>query len=396
MNSRRFRFQPDLERLEARDVPSVTLLLDPSGNLTGIFGPPPIGSLSVTQTADNVFDIVEDGRDFGNFRVGGDLTMSLSNSTTFGVVTVDMNNHTFNGSVTISVGSNSMMPVGFGIWVNANAGGRLSGNLTIHTGNGNNNVLLTGAAGSTTVGGSIDAELGIGYNTVFIMNSTVGGNANVSNAENTVFGNNSSIGGFLTMDSSQVNLSNANLQHVFMNGMSIGSFLAIHTGTDNLDNILLGGGTTVFGNTILQMGNGTNMFTLQAGATIFGSLTYIGGSNNDILSFQTGSTVFGNVSLVLGNSGSGNGMLNFVDLAGTILGRQINIIGGNGTDFIRFEGNAPGAFLSASLFPGDDFFILNLTHGSLLGAAIDGGAGTNTFMGIGIPAGFRLTLRHFS
>jgi hypothetical protein len=61
-----------------------------------------------------------------------------------------------------------------------------------------------------------------------------------------------------------------------------------------------------------------------------------------------------------------------------------------------FEGNAPGALLNASLFAGDDFFILNLTHGAMSGAAIDGGFGTNTFVGIGIPAGFRLTLRHFS
>jgi hypothetical protein len=371
-------------------------MLDASGNLTGIFGPPPPGSLTATLTADNEFNIVENAHSFGVFHVGGDLGLNLGNSLTQSLVTIDLGSHIFNGNLTINVGANAHGPIGFGIWIKGDNLGVIAGNLTINTGAGNANILVSGAANNTTVGSSMSVVMGVGFNSFTMRSAIVQGNARIDNFQNAFLGDDSAVGGFLTMDSNQAGLFNANRSVYIQNGFMLGGFVDINMGADNLDNILFGTGTAVLGNAILSLGNGTNRFTLQPGAAIFGSLTYIGGNDNDSVILQAGSTVFGNASFVMENSGTGVGQLNFLDLAGTILGKQINIIGGNGTDVDTFEGNAPAANLIASLFAGDDIFTLNLTQGSLLSATIDGGFGNNTFIGIGIPNGFRLTLRHFS
>src|SRR5437588_1275332 len=102
MNSRRNHVRPRLEGLEDRTVPAVSLVLDASGNLTGIFGPPPPGSLTLTLTADNTFTVVENAHSFGAFHVGGNLGLSLGNSLTQSLVTVDLSNHVFNGNLTVN------------------------------------------------------------------------------------------------------------------------------------------------------------------------------------------------------------------------------------------------------------------------------------------------------
>jgi hypothetical protein len=395
MYSRLNRSRPHLEGLEDRTVPAVSLMLNASGDLTGIFGPPPPGSLTATLVANNMFTIVENAHTFGTFHVGGNLTLNLGNSLTQSLITVDLGNSVFNGNLTINVGANAHSPIGFGIWIKGDNGGAIAGNLTITTGAGNVNMLVSGA-NTTVVGSSMSVVMGVGFNTFTMSAATVQGNARIDNFQTAVLGNSSAVGGFLTMDATQAVLFNANRTVFLQNGFTLGGFIDINTGADALDNILFGTGTAVFGVAILNLGNGSNMFTLQSGAAIFGSLTYIGGSDNDIVNLQAGSTVFGSAAFVMGNSGTGVGQLNFLDLAGTILGRQINIIGGNGTDIVVFEGNAPGANLIASLFAGDDQFTLNLTQGSLLSATIDGGFGHNSFLGIGIPNGFRLFLRNFT
>jgi hypothetical protein len=370
-------------------------MLNSSGDLAALFGPPAPGSLHLTLTDDNEFSVVENAKSLGVFHVGGNLSLSLGNSTTQSLITVDLSNHVFNGNLTVNLGNNANNSIGFGLWIKGDGGGVIAGNLTVFTGNGNINMLVSGA-GNTVIGSSMSVVMGFGSNSFTMSNAVVQGNARVDNFQNAFIGNGSAIGGFLTMDTSQTVLFNATRGVSLNNGFMLGGFIDINTGADAFDNVLFGPGTSIFGSAILSLGNGSNQFVLQSGAAIFGSLTYIGGNDNDTVMLQAGSTVFGFATLVLGNSGTGVGQLNFLDLAGTILGPQINIIGGNGTDIVVFEGNAPGANLIGSLFGGDDQFTLNLTKGSLRSAAIDGGFGTNSFLGIGIPNGFRLTLRHFT
>ena len=385
----RFRVRPLLEQLEDRTVPTSVRLV--SGEL--IISNPLVvdgkAALTVTATANNTFQVVNDGASLGTYNVAGNIY--IFGSTGMDSITFDLAGNNYTGNLLISPGNGSdsvnLLSTG--------GAGDIAGNVTLIHGSGNESVSLNAAPNATTgltIGGSVVASNSTsGYNTFALGNAsastTIGGGVTLSNFSDSGTtpavqigqGQFDTIGGALNVlgptDNNNVTVNlgmilNANLAQ----GVSVGS-LTVNEGNGNdtvsffgasvndfNSGILTPGvGTVVNGNTLVQFGGGNDYFNVDGDRmeniggqeTQFnGNVTYQAGNGNDSINLAGGPilsgifvTIAGNLNIQLGSgnndfgdeatAGGSNGGLDFT---GTVVQGNLNLASGNGNNTMDYFG----------------------------------------------------------
>jgi hypothetical protein len=353
-----------LERLEGRDCPSLTIVLDATGTLhvTGTT----TSTLTLNNTAADQIQVQNGATNLGTYAASS-LSVTLGNEAD----NVILNLTSLSGAVAINTGG------GFDSLTINN--GTISGNLNL---GGTNVMTMTG----TTVGGSVAmvTDAVIGTQSIAFINSKLGGNASLNvqaaTVANSIAFTNTSVGGGLFVTNGR----SPNDVFGFDPASTVGGPMT-YAGGNAIDAVTLSG--KINGSAYLNLGNGTDTLNLSATAAIGGNLTYQGGNGVDTYTDAAGTTLSGNLTIVLGNAA------NTVTTNATILGSSIAIYSGNGGNTINFNAIAPGAHLITRLGSGNDTF--NLQGATLLASAfIDGGGGTNTF-NASIPINFPITLINF-
>lgn len=369
--SARLPFRPHLENLEQRDCPTVNIMIDAAGNfaLSGI----PDGPIELQMTADNAFDVTDNGVPVGSFTAIANVSI-----TTLGGL---------DDEITL------FMDDGFGAY-------SLSGNLTINTGVGSDSISIE----SNFFGSSIDGNINIYGGNNFFLNSFgfdpifVGGNITINDQTEQEIG-----------------------RYEFL--ANIGGNLSI-LGTPALpvigNDVQLFFGSTIGNDFFARFGNGNNTFTFDFETYIGRNMTILTGSGDDFVSFSgfaggnlyynagsaiTGNTlnlegflagnltmlsqgffddfvfwtgqVGGNAYFNLGSSGLLGDVVDMFASAG-LYGSSFTYLGGVGSDFVNLDGEFNHTRVYASLGAGDDEFVmfspLNLSY-----LYVDFGIGNDSF-----------------
>jgi hypothetical protein len=323
------RVKPNLEMLEDRLTPSLTIATDSLGNLN-ISGTPDFAAGNATQpivvneTSQNVFNIFENG-----VQVGGPMATFFAPNG----VSINFSQSSLNDNVTL----------------NFAAGTRINGNLYVNTGIGADTFSLgVGAANVGGVGGNVTL---INTDSVLVGADTIGGSFTL----NSVVENNP--GNIVTFAGTSIG-GNASITQG--NGLPVGSLISFT------------GGTSIGGSLTVRLGNGTNVLTNTATDTIGGSFTFVGGNggNSVILAGTVGRSVTANL---------GNGTLNlFTQDTTAVFGSNLTVIGGLRSDSVTLSGLTAGSVFT-NLGQGDNFLNFTTT-GSINGGSIAyiGGVGADS------------------
>jgi hypothetical protein len=412
-----------LERLEARDCPSLTVTLF-GGSL--LVRGAPAGVFSLTEPSPGRLTVSDNGHSLGTYAVTGDLFLSLTSHPH--TVTVDFGGNTFPGNVLVSLGNGgqAIHPVSV-------QNGTVGGNVTFLGGSGEEAEDIGGtlsSPGPLAVRGAVQAVgkasgSGLIGNSFFVVGtgSSVGGDVSITRIANVGVGLPflplTTVGGNLTIN--DAGSGTPLLVNLFGD---VGKSVSV-TGTNPADSFILGPtgpgvGGNVLGNMFLDLGDAGGA-GLQAGSTVGGSATLsthgvaptvgppggftVAGTVNGSLTVNLGdapnSLAYGATASVGGNlSVTGGGGNDTVAIAGTV-GGGLSFQFGNGSDSVTVS-SAPGGPLrwasgngntvltlaptaagsswnvSVRFGSGDDSFTL-AGAGGFISGLVDGGGGSNVF-----------------
>ena len=356
--TKRRRLFLDLERLEDRTCPSLTIQQTPS--LLLISGTPTVASapLSITGSPNSdTFSITEGTTNLGTFQVGGSLQVNLASRPND--LNLNLNGGYIPNNVTLSLGAGYIGASTFLAGVNiysATPGGAIRGSLSILGGNGQENLYLGGISTIMTPGvtrspvavlGSVTAATnenvnGFGNLLDILSGTRVGANVQTTNVDTVEVGeitnqavSPATIGGNLSAGDSGSHHS----MDVDITGVVNGTVSVNASGfTPGFNEFTLeqqaAGVGGVIGNTLsVSLGNsaGGNAFSFTAGSTVSGNTTLTNGSAATGASATTidlEGTFNGSVSL---NLGIGD---NLVTSDTGVVGGNLSITGGNGAETI--------------------------------------------------------------
>ncbi len=309
-----------LEVLEGRDCPALNFAFDGLGNVL-VTGNPDPGGLVISVAAPNLY----------TFDNGGTLALV---------------NQPIPGGLTVQTGGTNDI-----ISIQLDPGAMIGGNVMVDTGAGNDFVEIVGTDLSSTIGGNVTLS---GLN-AFLPNSvqsvTIGGSLRVNN--------------FFENDGIVFGLSGANVGGDF--------FVGTGNGTDD---IIIDGGTIIGGQVQALLGNslaGTQSFTMTAGTSVGRNFTLLAGNLDD--SVVLSGVIGGSAYLNFGNSVLSNTL---AFNAGSFIGGQLTVFGGNGADSLDTFAGTVGGSVYANLMGGDNSF--NVT-GNVFGHSLNyfGGSGVDSF-----------------
>jgi hypothetical protein len=369
--------------LEDRHAPASISFV--GGNLT-LTGDSTHTNISVLATADNTLKVTGLGALPSTFLVTGNLVINGSN--TSDNVTVDLAGFKFGRNVTVAT-RNNLAAAPDSVTVKA---GTVQRRLAVTTGNGNDNVTLTGLTVQGQVasffGGvgsdnfSMDSASSVAGITVIASFNVV--NLNGSTRQAVVSSADEGIGSNVTLGStgtanaltvvggsgpdnltiagsvfgSVVNSAGSGVSNLVLNGTAhVGGSLRNYTG--NLaDLVQFDAGAFVAGDVRLYQGDGNNNYALSGKSFVNGSFTLNAGNGSDNVG-AFGVNVSGNAYFNLGNGA------NTLNYTGTLSGSQWNYTGGGGVDNVTLS-TATSANFRGNFGAGDDVF--TYAAGSALGS----------------------------
>jgi hypothetical protein len=303
----RNRTRLNVELLEDRLTPSLTIATDAFGNLTiaGTPDPDPANPgqtlpITINESAQNMYQIFE-----GTNQVGGPAAVFFAPNG----LNVNFAQSSLNDSVTVVLNGNTV-----------------NGNVSINTGAGADSASITGPG---SVGGNVTMTGVTGIPTAAFNGAAVA----VVNTLDTV-----NIGGSFTLNSASKSFP-LSFQ---MPTTSIGGNFTIQEGNGSA-NILFFAGNSIGGNLTIGLGNGAFNNTLL-NATIGGSVTYTGGSGVDTVTLI--GTVGRSVTLNLGsNLGPMSALANngFTENPGSVIGGNLSVLGGIGGNAVTVSGLVAGS-----------------------------------------------------
>ncbi len=142
-----------------------------------------------------------------------------------------------------------------------------------------------------------------------------------------------------------------------------------YTGGTGADSVVFGINAAIAGDTILDLGNGTNGFVDGGSTSYSGDLRLFGG--NDTTTLSINGVIDGNLNLFVGNG------TNTVTVTKVPAG-SLRFRGGNGTDILRLRG--VGTYnVDASFGTGANTFDIDRV-GLVLNGTVAGSGGNNTFI----------------
>ncbi len=416
----------DLEHLESRWVPANIKFLGGTLSITPSAGESAL-NLVVKQSATtaNSMTVTDFGKAQGVFNSVRNVSITGGNGADS--IAFDVNGNTYTGNLTITSSNGPAFGSAFDdveIGNSSTTAGGIGGNVTILLGNGDG-LAFVGAAGQTTIGGSVllsnpssrgaafignnPADIGdlfpggpsgitrIGRDltiTGFILvdlgddlSDTVGGNLTVTNSSPAIstqvnLNDNLTIG-------RNVNISQANGDDLVALGqITINGTTSVYLG-NGFDEVDLGipssvlGTSAVFnGNVSVNTGSGDDTIDMGPLVTIAGNLKINSGSgDNDIavVPFPGGTiTVFGNVSITAGNGD------NFIGVSATIFG-NLNTNLGNGDNFVITD-TPPGGTVNLTTGNGNNLIVLVPTVASSWLVNFNFGTGSDSLFLSGSPS----------
>jgi hypothetical protein len=293
-----------VERLEGRDCPSASAVVNPWGDLVVRADTP--GPLSITETAQGSFTVQD-----------ATTTVKVKGVTR----DVDVFGTSGDDNVTVDLGG-FKVPRDLNVWLGAGnnslavKNGTVAGFLEAHGGSGNDAVTLGGSDQPFKVGLAAAVYLDGGTDSLTVdgtaANKAVLGALVAYNPETVTLGPNSQVNGPVVVAAGYTSQTN----------LSLGG--------------AIGGGVAFYG------GLGADSLTLQKGATVGGSLAAFTGGGNDTVDLE--GSVAGSVLLA---TGAGDDQ---VTVGGTV-GRDVFIDLGDGNDSLTFTGTVgtPGSNTSRVL-----------------------------------------------
>ncbi len=321
--------RPKLEQLEGRWVPATIRLV--AGNL---FISHQAGPLVVESTAvAGQFKITDSAKTVIVNGVGSLISITgtnLADKITF-QANVAGGNKAFPGNLLINSGNGADL---------IDLSGRVSGNVTLLTGLGNDTV--TSTSEDVSVGGNLTWSDPTGVNTFNLnsLNYTIGNNLTLFGVGNFSMGQSNilKVGGFASLTATQTS---ANPMSVLFDGaaVSIGKSLQLTGGTLN-DSFSVTSELTVGNMLWANLGNGDNVVNLSpaaGGGGIGGNFFYTGGGGKDVVGFGVNSSVAGNTQLSLGE-----GINAFIDSSTSLYSGDLSIQGGNDTNTTVVSGLVSG------------------------------------------------------
>ncbi len=410
----------EVEMLEDRYLPSVT-----AGVLNGTLTVTALGQtkLAITESSSGAIQVSDNGKAVGTY----------SNVTKGAVITLD--NHS--DSVFVNLGGNTLhgslnVTMGNGTNCLDLINGTITGALTITGGTVTDAIVLGGDGLGTprsfpafTVAGDTTVNSGLGGNDTLVLNSgvTMKGNLAVLSANSftlaagsSVLGNASICGGFASNTDviagnvgKELKVLGANKPDtLIMTGSArIGSLFAnLGDGNDTLNlqgtvagnvTVNTGGGANaisvggkVGGTPSFNLGSGTDSLTISgafgAGANTL-ALDIDGGKGKDIVTLTQGSFMNGDTGIALGAENSSLTLAGIIGSASS--NANLKVVGGAGNDKVTFASSLVlHGDATVSLGAGNDTFVLQ-NGDAFLHACVDGGTGSNTFIGNANASGLK-------
>ncbi len=388
MRTRR-RFRPFLERLEARDCPSLTTTyslgtLTLSGTPTGSA---PGAQLLIQRMGGTNYQVSDNGITIGTFANVSSLRLNLQSYREN--ITVDLVGGTFPGSISMSLGKGDVDPSAMPgivtphpITITGGPGSVVTGSVTVQGGSGQE-VLdigqepLPGSPIPVTVAGSVNftgaPNAGFAGNAIVIgPGSVVGTDVVATQVSQVTVGSFTAAAGAVGRNLA-VNDTNSTIGvsldilgrvsgNVSVSGTNVGDFLV-------LDNNTPGPAGSVGGNFAANLGSGGgsgNFIFTDAGTTVGGGFTATGG-NGGVFALFNG-TIHGSLGLTFGSG------TNTISTPGAV-GQNTTLSLGTGTNMVTLDGTIGG---QASVFTGAAANTIDTTGGTVGGAAVFNlGNGTN-------------------
>jgi hypothetical protein len=378
-----------VEALEDRSMLSISI--QPFGldnlRITGN----PVGNVEITGTADNQVNIQEDGVDLGTFNVAGNVKVKLGDRAAATSVTVDLAGFTMSGSWSITAGNSAGgYTVGLG-------DGTIEGSLSVDTGSGPDQAILSNNLLPLTVEGRVSINMNGGADSVlFLPGTDIQGSLDVMGGNFVASDIPFHVGGNLKIQSSQEALNLTVAMGVIADGN-----VSIHAGGGN-DVVRFNEDSVIAGDLSINLDGGNDDVRLGAGigpaggVTITGDLTVNGGAGNDTVRFggvDGGATVGGSLHFI---GGTGDDSLIFGE-SSFVEGGAITMIGGSGDDSLVMADvlTAPSAHLIFQGNEGDDLVDFSAAVPVLASARIHGGSGTNNYIPNLNPLGFQIDIFNF-
>jgi hypothetical protein len=295
-----------LEPLEDRWVPATVRFVAGSLYVSNPLITGGTASLTLTQTANNTWQVKDGNAVLGTYAGVGNLSVTGSNAAD--KITVDLQTFTSGGNLLINSGNGNDT-----VALKA-AGGSLRGSVTMLTGYGNDSVSMNNTGTGITIGGAVQI-------------SDLAGNDTVS------FGNAAGVSKFLG--------------NVTLTGMN-----AIRLAFGQAD-VFGGNFTASLGNDAVPLDLETNK--VPTSVTIDGSLLISGGAGDDSV-FYSSMSVNGDVNINLGESqtASGNFVSEFAGFPLLQVGGNYTYTGGSGVDEVVLSGATIGGNASLNLGSGGD------------------------------------------
>jgi hypothetical protein len=322
-----------LETLEQREVPAATATL--SGGSLFVRTDNVANNLVITQPGPlNQLKVENNGKTVGVFIVPGNLTITTGNGADNVVISMTQAQG-FAGFVSVNTGNGNDT---------VDVGGLIKGNLLINTGLGND--LITSNGVDLTVRGSYTLSDGLGTNTLDMneRNYSIGGSMTIRGIANFKMGEGSTLdvrGSVVIAGSSTP----SNQMNVFLDGANVqttGSFQVFGEGPN--DSFAVMSQLNIGGNLAAYLGAGDNNFVLTplaGGNGVGGDLQYIGAGGADVVIFGEDSVVNGRTNITLGH-----GINTFVDAPTSVYAGDLNIVGGDGTNTVVVSGELNGNFIN--------------------------------------------------
>ncbi len=299
--------KPRLEALEDRCVPAT--VKDVAGTL---LVSNPVGNLTVQASTNSglaTVTVTDNGGTKSFSGVGKLISITGTNAANTISYTGSSN---FNGDLIISTGNGDD---------NVTVTGPIAGNVTISSGLGNDSTSLSG-----TIAGNFTEHHTAGSSTLTTgpLNTVIGGNASlyglgtlmIQGAEGVT---GLTVGGNLTL--SALSNSGATLSVSGAGNLTVGKSVTLTAGMGASSFALSSGTLAVGGNATFHFtdpgANTLDLSTVGAGSTIGGNLVYTGGSGVDSILFGANLAVAGNATL---NTGNGNDDLSGLNSAWSVAG----------------------------------------------------------------------------
>ncbi len=347
------------ELLEDRFCPSLALHVT-SGTL--YISGTPAGNVLITETANNVSKVQDNGKPLGTF-VASTVNMNLASHP--GTVDLNLNAFTLAGNLLLNAGTGvhgSPGTSGIGI-----RNGAIGGSVSVQGGSGNETLNLgTDGTGNNATPVRIGCDVTFApranpapglVNTFDSQDSTapvvtIGGSLSISNTAQIAVGVNTTVGHDVSVTVG------TGLPLTLFDVGTINRNLSV-TSTGTTSNIKLGSAgkpARVLGSVTANLGNGNDTFSFIPGSTVGGNATITTGTGNDTVSLD--GAVAGNLSL---NAGDGT---DAVEFSGSVSG-TLGITDGSGNDSITLTGTAPGA-VNVTTGSGTDTITVTTVPGGLL------------------------------